>query len=170
MLDECARPTLVLQAREADLSNDRTKLAAGSGDTVTSGTITGGEDLSGNDKGSRIRSPVLEEIGQAIEGDERFLVVAIGSEFIICETHDNEDDRQYNETVKLKGLATPGVDEEKRDPVARNQAGHGEDQVSNANILQRIKSSKASLGLRATEANGLQDDTGVESEAVISNL
>lgn len=60
----------VLHASKANLRDDGPKLAACRGDTVCCGPVTGGEDLSRNDERRNIRPEVLEEVGQAVEGDE----------------------------------------------------------------------------------------------------
>jgi hypothetical protein len=49
--------------RTYNLSDDRTELAGSSRDTVSGGTVTSREDLSGYDKGGGVGSEVLEEVG-----------------------------------------------------------------------------------------------------------
>jgi len=77
MLDEFVCPADVSQAGKANLRNDRSELAASRTDTVCSGTITGGEGLSGNDKRGSVRPEVLEEVGQAVE-EHKPLGIGVG--------------------------------------------------------------------------------------------
>lgn len=46
-----------------DLSEDCTELSGRSGDTVSSRSVAGREDFSGNDEGSGVGSEVLHEVG-----------------------------------------------------------------------------------------------------------
>jgi hypothetical protein len=85
-------------------------------------------------------------------------------------THDNEKNSEHDEAHELDWLSAPGVDEEERNPVSRNKAGNGENQVSNANVLQIDVCAKSTLLCRCAETDGLQDDTRVETQTIVSNL
>ena len=51
-------------------------------------------------------------------------------------THDEEEHGQRAEARELDWPAAPAVDEEKREVVAWNQTRHGEDDVSDGNVVQ----------------------------------
>ena len=70
MLHELALTTYVLQTREAHLSDDGAKLSAGSRETVCSAPVSCREHPSWNNEGRRVGAEVLEEVGEAVEGDE----------------------------------------------------------------------------------------------------
>ena len=70
MLDKLVCTTDILHAGKADLRDDGAKLAACRGDTVCRGPVTGGEDLSRNNERGNVRPKVLEEVGQAIQGNK----------------------------------------------------------------------------------------------------
>lgn len=66
MLHEFAFTTDILKLRETDLSHNGTKLAGSGRDTVGSGTVPGGENLTRDDEGCGIGTKVLEEVGKAV--------------------------------------------------------------------------------------------------------
>lgn len=86
------------------------------------------------------------------------------------QTHDYEDNGKHSEAQELDRLATPGIDEEEGNPVSWNEASDGEDQVTNANVVQVVVDTLGTLGDRRTEANCSKDDARVQSKAVESNL
>ena len=61
------------EASKADLCDDSAELAGRGRDTVGSRTVASREDLAGNDERSRVGAEVLEEVGEAVEEDERLL-------------------------------------------------------------------------------------------------
>jgi len=77
MIDEFVCSTDVSQAGKADLGNDCSELAASRTDTMCCGTVTGGENLSGNNERGSIRPEVLEEVGQAVE-EHKPLGIGVG--------------------------------------------------------------------------------------------
>lgn len=85
MLHEFVSTTDILQAGEADLGNDSTKLSGCGGNTVSGRTITSGENLARDDEGGGIRSKVLEEVGQAVQKDERLLCRICGCKLVVAE-------------------------------------------------------------------------------------
>jgi hypothetical protein len=70
----------------------------------------------------------------------------------------------------LNGLTTPLVNEQKSSPVSRNETTSGEDKVANANVLQVLVDTRDTFVRGRAETDGLQDDTGVKTKAVESNL
>ena len=87
MLDKRARAADVLQLREADLRDDGAELARGGRDTVRGGAVARGEDLAGDDERGRVRAEVLEEVGEAVEEDERLGSGGCGGKFIISKAY-----------------------------------------------------------------------------------
>ena len=61
------------EASKADLRDDSAELAGRSGDTVGSRAVARREDLPGYDERCRVGAEVLEEVGEAVEEDERLL-------------------------------------------------------------------------------------------------
>lgn len=79
------------------------------------------------------------------------------------------DDGEHREAHKLNLLASDGVDEGERRPVARDQATSGDDHVADAGVVQLLPDFEASGragGRRASEADRVEDDGRVESETV----
>lgn len=91
MLDKLVCASDIFKLSEPDLSDDGAKFAGGSGDTMCGGTITCGEDFSGDNEGGDVGTEILEEVGETIEDDESFggcwcrgeLVVAKACELIV---------------------------------------------------------------------------------------
>ena len=73
MLHEFAGTSDVHHLGETDLSNDSTEFAACRGNTVGSGAVTSGESFTGDNEGRRVRTEVLEEVGQTVQEDECLL-------------------------------------------------------------------------------------------------
>ena len=73
MLNKLVRPADVRHLREADLGDDRAELATRGGDAVRGRAVARREDLAGNDERCRVGAEVLEEVGEAVEEDERLL-------------------------------------------------------------------------------------------------
>lgn len=67
---ECVGSSDIWKLGETDLGDDSTKFTGSSRNTVSGGTISGGEDLSRNNKGGGVGSKVLEEVGKAVKEDE----------------------------------------------------------------------------------------------------
>lgn len=85
MFDKVILPADVLKLAEADLSDDGPKLSASRRYSVASRTIARRENFSGYYERSRVRTKVLEEIGQAVEEDEGFGGRRGGGELVIAE-------------------------------------------------------------------------------------
>ena len=82
----------------------------------------------------------------------------------------DEQDREHGEAHELDGLAAPGVDEEEANPVAGDKAGSGEDEVADADVVHVVVDALRAGGLRGPEPYGVEDDAGVEAEAVERDL
>lgn len=170
VLHESVSTTNVTKLGESDLGNNSTKLSGGGGDTMGSGTVASGEDLSRDDEGGRVGAEVLEEVRQAVKEDEGFASSGGGSEFVVCEAHDDESASEHRETEKLDRLASPRVDEEESDPVSGNETGDGKDQVTDRDVVQVVEDLLGSSGVWRSEADGGQNDGRVETETVESDL
>ncbi len=90
MLDEFVLATNVLQAGEADLSDNGSELATGSRDTVRRTSVTRREHLTRDDERGRVGAEVLEEVGQAVKEYEGSGSCGGSGEFIISETYRTE--------------------------------------------------------------------------------
>ena len=66
MLNKHVRTADVYHTSETHLRDDRSELTAGSRDTVSGGAVTSGEHLSRNNESGRVRTEVLEEVGETI--------------------------------------------------------------------------------------------------------
>lgn len=126
----------VPETREADLSDDSAELATRGRDTVAGGAVASGERLTGHDERRRVRAKVLEEVGEAVEEDERLLGARRRDELVVAEAHAAEEYGEHGEAHELDRLAAPRVDEQEGGPVAGDEAGGGQDHVADANVLQ----------------------------------
>ena len=170
MLNESVGTTDITKTGESDLGNNSTKLARSGRDTVGRGTVTGGENLSRNDKGRRVGAKVLEEVRQTIKEDESLLSSVGGSKFVVSETHDDKGASEHAETEKLDRLAAPGVDEKEGNPVSRNETGDGKNQVTDGDVVQVVEDLLGSGRVWGSETDGGQDDGGVKPKTVERNL
>ena len=143
------------QASKADLRDDSAELAGRGRDTVGSRTVASREDLAGNDERSRVGAEVLEEVGKAVEEDERLLGGVAALQSAVAEawgtkldtsrcrkkvrlTHDDEERREHGEAHQLDRLAAPGVDQKESSPVARNQTTNGKNDVTDGSLAQDL--------------------------------
>lgn len=170
MPDEGVRATDVSERSETDLGNDSTKLSRGGRDTVCGGTVTSGEDLTRDDEGGGVGAEVLEEVGHAVEEDEGLGSSRTGDKLVVSETHADESGGEDGEAHELDWLAAPAVDEEEGNPVSGNKTGNRQDQVTNANIPQVVEDFMGSGAGWGSETNSGQDDGGVETKTVESDL
>ena len=171
VLDESVGATDVTKSSETDLGNDRSELTTRGRDTVCGRTVTGGEDLTRNDEGGGVGAKVLEKVGQAVEEDESLPATIGGDELVVCETHDDESASEDGETHELDRLASPSVDEKEGDPVSGDETCDGEDQVADGDVVQVPVDLEGSIDVCwGSETDGGQDDRGVETEAVESDL
>jgi hypothetical protein len=170
VLHEIVGTADVTELGKSDLGNNSAKLAGSGRDAVGSGTVTGGEDLSRNDEGRDVGAKVLEEVRQTVEEDESLGSSTGGSKLLVCETHDNESAGKDSETHELYRLAPPDVDDEEGSPISRNETGDGEDQVTDGDVVQVVVDLLGPGGVWGTETDGGQDDGGVETKTIESNL
>lgn len=116
MVDPLVGAANVFEGTEADLGNNSTKLAAGSRNTVASGTIASREHLAGDDEGGRVGAKVEEQLGEREKDkEEGGREVEDGG---VAEAEDEEEDGQDGETTELDGLAAKLLNGEHGDPVA----------------------------------------------------
>ena len=83
-------------------------------------------------------------------------------------THDDEEDREHDETHELDGLAAPLVDDEERRPVAGDETSGGEDHVADGDVLEVLVNLGGALERRVgrTKTDGVEDNRRVETETV----
>lgn len=150
----------ILETRETDLRDDGAELARRGGETVACRTVTGGERFSGYDESGGVGAEVLEEVGEAVEEDERLGRRCGGNQLLVAETHAAEEDGKDSEAHQLDRLAAPRVDEEESHPVTGNQAGDGQDHVADADVVEVGEDLQAAResGRRAAETDGVEDD------------
>ena len=154
------------------MRNDGTELARGSRDTVRCRTITSGERFTRDNKRGRVGAEVLEEVGEAVEESEALDGGGCRCELVVTETEDTEEDGERDETHELDGLAAPGVNEEEGCPVAGDETGDDDDEVTDGGVPEvLVDGSGTSKGLvGSTETDGVEDDGVVKTETVESNL
>lgn len=152
--------TLCLEGSKHTLGNNGANLAGGSRETVRGGSVTGREAFSRNDESSGVRSKVEEELSDNVEGEETTF-----AQLVISETDDDEDNGQNSETHKLNGLATDGIDSSNCNPVARDGAGTGDDQVANCSVVKDFVD-VVTLGI----SDGSQNDGIVQTETVVGDI
>ena len=85
MLHELVRAANVDELAEADLRDNSAELAARCRDTVRGGAVARRERLTGDDERSRVGPEVLEEVGEAVEEDERLLATVGRGELVVGE-------------------------------------------------------------------------------------
>jgi hypothetical protein len=136
--DESVGTTNVTEPSETDLGNDGSKLSRSGRYAVRGRTVTGGEDLTGDDEGGGVGAKVLEEIGDTVEEDESLGSSGSGDELVVRETHDDESASEDAETHKLNGLAAPLVDYKEGGPVPGNETSNGKDQVAKGDVPQVV--------------------------------
>ena len=172
VLDELAGSANILETRKSDLGDNGTKLTACRGNTVRGGTVTSRERLTGYDERSRVGPEVLEEVGEAVEEYECLLSGGSGGEFVVSETHDNEEHGEDDEAHKLDWLTAPTVNEEEGSPVTGDETGDDEDEVTDSDVVEILVNGKGTSHVlaRSAETNCGKNDGGVQSETVEGNL
>ena len=172
MTDELARAADILETRKADLSDDSAELARGSRDTVGGTPVTSGEHFTGYNERGRVGTEVLEEVGQAVEEHEGLGGGSGGNELVVAEAHDTEENCEDDEAHELDGLAAPGVDEEEGSPVAGNETGDDDDEVTDGDVPEVLVdgSGTGERLVGGTETDGVEDDGVVETETVEGDL
>ena len=96
---------------------------------MASRSITSREYFSGHDKRCRVRSEILEKVGETVEGDECTFRSMI-DHTVVPETHSSKDDGQEGEAHELNGFASPTVDEQEAHPISWDETRDGENDVS----------------------------------------
>lgn len=87
MFHKLARPADIDQPREPNLGNNSTELPASSGDTMGRRPIPSWEGFTGDDESSRVGAKVLEEVGKAVQEDERLLGSSGGIQGVISKAY-----------------------------------------------------------------------------------
>lgn len=82
----------------------------------------------------------------------------------------DKENGEYGKTHELDGLASPGVDEEEGEVVARDQTANGKDQVTDADILQVVVDELSTVSERSAETDCLENNGRIESQSVEGNL
>jgi hypothetical protein len=86
MFNECVGATNIYQLGEPDLCDDGAELAAGSRNTVASGTVTSGENFARNYKRGGVWPEILEKIGEAVKEDECVLATRRCDQLVVGKT------------------------------------------------------------------------------------
>lgn len=147
VLDEMIGTADILELSETDLGNDSTKLTTGSRDTVRSGTITSGENFTGDNERGGVGAEVLEEVGETVLEENKGLGGGgVLRESVVTETKDAEEDSEDNEFHELDGLATPAVNREEGGPITGDETGDDEDQVADRDVLEVLVDTDGLLG------------------------
>jgi hypothetical protein len=131
----------VPQKTDPALRNDRPNLPGRRTNTVRSRTISSRENFSRNNKSSCVGTEVLEEIAKTVEREQ-----ALGGDLMEAESNDTEQDREHYKASKLDGLAANDVDRRDRDPISRDEAGNGQDEIADTIVIQSIVGQQDMLG------------------------
>ncbi|KAH3664884.1 hypothetical protein OGATHE_003699 [Ogataea polymorpha] len=151
---------MVLQGTDTGLGNDGANFTCGSTNTMRGRSVSGWEALTRNNEGGGIWTEVLEELGKNIERKKSLV-----SKFVVGESDNTEDAGQKEERNKLQAFSSNGVDGGNREPVAWNGTGTNKDQVTGSLVVKRVVDV---FGGRV--ANGLQNGSGIQTQAVVSNI
>ena len=100
-------PSDILQARKADLRDDGAELATRGRNAVCRRAVPRGEHLSGNDKRGRVGTEVLEEVGEAVEEDERLRGRRSRDEFVVTKACAPTPLHQFIVTHMFKKMNVP---------------------------------------------------------------
>jgi len=169
--DESVGATNVTKRGEPDLGDDSTKFAGSGGNTVGGGTVTSGEDLTGDDEGGGVGAEVLEKVGEAIEEDESFGSTSGGDKLVVAETHGDEGASEDDKAHQLDRLASPKVDEKEGNPVSGDETSDRKNQVADGDVPQVEVDlfGCSAFGGRA-KTDGGQDDGRVKTETIESDV
>lgn len=85
VLDKLILASDILQTCESDLSDNGAQFTGCSRDTVSSGPVSRWEDFSGDNKGGRVGTEILEEVGETVEENERSCCGGSGRHGIVSE-------------------------------------------------------------------------------------
>ena len=83
----------------------------------------------------RVGAKVLEEVGEAVKGNESGPSAATAGQLVVAEAKSAEDTGQDDEAHELNRLSSDAVNKQKGGPVARNQTGGSEDHVTNGDVV-----------------------------------
>lgn len=209
VLQELALATDVDQSSEANLSDDSctmsldliggryvltSQLARGSADSVCGGSVSGREDLTGDDydqytnegptgpghqrlscwgqsfgTGWPYSTAVSNEASLPIathQEDERLLASTGLLHLVVAEAHADEDDGEDGEAHELDLLTAPRVDEDEGQVVSRDETADSQNNVSDGDVVQRLVRVDRLGGAMGVraEADRGQDGRRVETE------
>jgi hypothetical protein len=85
-------------------------------------------------------------------------------------THADEQDGKHNKAHDLNGLPSPGVNKEVSDPVARNETGKRENDITDTDVIEGVIDLAGAGRRGTTETDSVEDDARVETKTVESNL
>lgn len=151
---------VVNEGSEHTLSNNGANLARGSRETMGSGTVAGGEDLTGDDKGGHVGTKVAEKLGKNVKGKK-----TVVAELVVGKTDDAENDSKDDETTNLNGLAADGINGCDRGPVTGDGTSTSKDNVADADIVQ-----VAVNVVLASITDGTQNDRVVQGKTVVGDI
>lgn len=118
------------QRSNGTLSNDGTDFACSSRDTVGSGSVAGGEALSGNDERGGVGTPVEKELDQDIDAQH-----AVVADVLVCKAPDQEQDGKEDEPNELKWLTSNSVDGQNGKPVSWDGSSANQDTVTSGKVV-----------------------------------
>lgn len=162
--DESVGATAVLELGESDLGNNGTELAGTGSDTVTGRTVTGREDLTGDNEGGRVGAKVLEELGgseQENEEDDRVVL-----DLVVGETQDTEKDAGHDETNDLDLDTAETLNGEDGDPVTGDGTQENNDDLTNSGVPDGLES----ITLDGREVDRGQNEGVVETNTVEGDI
>lgn len=76
---------------------------------------------------------VEEKLGEHVQRQECAVVL---DQLVVCETDDDEDDREHHEPHQLDRFTADCVHQCHCDPVSRDRAGADDDQITNSGVVE----------------------------------
>lgn len=130
MVQPGIRTTSVSQGADQSLRDDSTDFTRSSRNTVSSRTVSCGEDFSRNDESSGVGTEILEEVAQTVESKK-----TAGGDDVETKSDDTEKNSEDKETTDLNGLAANGINGCNRNPITRDETGNRENEIANTGIV-----------------------------------
>ncbi len=179
MLYEVVDATNIAHTRKSYLRNDGTCSAYSMGRRA----VSGGKDFPRDDERSRIRSKVLEEVGEAVQEDERLLSglglvhLLVSKDWMHVDTFmermDSRDVPMITKNIvkRMKPISWIGSQES----MNKNATQYPGNSAPTARIkfpdfMQVIVYALAAGGNRVSKPNRLKHNTGTQTKSVKRNL
>lgn len=165
-------PSNVFQTSEPYLRNDCANLTRSGRNTNCRAPVTSRKRLPRRQADRRVWPKVREKVAQAVQEDKDTPPVGACVHLVVRKAHDNEERGEHREAHRLDRFASPAVDGKYAGVRAGDLACNGQDKVPDADVAQVLiyGGCACEVWRRRAEADGVEDDGGVESKAVERDL